>query len=166
MSSSVYKYCCTGTDLKIRLEGDLKYFRSFSFDTFIEEQFNDTPFVSAQIDLTHADFIDSTNLGLIAKIARLLSEYSDDKVVVYCTNDAILKVLISMGFDTVFDIKNGIDDNEYQYHIIPEGDDSIEHFQKTIYKSHKMLSEMNDKNRDTFKGVIGSLEQTSKQSKK
>ncbi|MGL1901218.1 MAG: STAS domain-containing protein [Fibrobacterales bacterium] len=162
MGSDLYKYRCTENALELKLCGDLKYFKSFCFDQFLEETFTEKPLPHITIDLSDANFIDSTNLGLIAKIARLHDAQFDEKVIILSPNESIHQVLLSMGFDQVFDIKLVSEPLAGEFQDVPEEKAELEHFQDTIYKSHKLLSEMNQKNRETFKGVVESMERRRK----
>ncbi|MGL1935865.1 MAG: STAS domain-containing protein [Fibrobacterales bacterium] len=158
MGSDLYKFRCTDDALELKLRGDLKYFKSFCFDQFLEETLSHKPLPHITIDLSEADFIDSTNLGLIAKVARLHDVQFEERVVILSPNDSIHQVLLSMGFDQVFDIKVISDPLSGEFEDVPEEQAELDRFQDTIYKSHKLLSEMNQKNRDTFKGVVDSME--------
>lgn len=88
----------------IRLVGDIKYTVCSGFDKFIDDIFNEANPVDVLIDLTEASYIDSTNLGLLAKIAKLMDARHKRKVTIISTNDDINTILVSVGFDEVFDI--------------------------------------------------------------
>jgi anti-anti-sigma factor len=158
MGSDFYKYRCTDDTLEIKMKGDLKYFKSYCFDQFVEQRLEEYPVPHITIDLSEAEFIDSTNLGLIAKVARLHDEKHVEKVKILSPCESVNQVLLSMGFESVFEIELEAGALGGEFEDVPEEDEGADHIKKTIYKSHKLLSDMNGKNEKTFKSVIESME--------
>ena len=58
----------------IRLVGDVRLTLCNSMDDFFEHMFADPEFVSVWVDLCDAQGIDSTTLGLLAKLALRIKE--------------------------------------------------------------------------------------------
>ena len=56
----------------LRFIGDIRYTLSPSIDRFLKEIFSGSPPAGFVIDLTETDSIDSTNLGLLARIAKAM----------------------------------------------------------------------------------------------
>ncbi len=146
-------------NLSIKLVGDIKYSYSNNFSNFIDCVFSSIENHEILIDLTETKYIDSTNLGLLAKIARLQRRKNNKKVTIICNQPNIINILESMGFDMVFIlVKNiAVDYNECkEIQAIPDLNDR--ETAKLMLEAHKELAELNENNRQTFKDVINFLE--------
>ncbi|MGI9321854.1 MAG: STAS domain-containing protein, partial [Thiogranum sp.] len=88
----------------LRFVGDIRYTMSPSIDRFLKEIFSGPSPAGFIIDLTETDSIDSTNLGLLARIAKSMKGLNDSRVTILSDHADINSVLTSMAFDEVFDI--------------------------------------------------------------
>lgn len=142
----------------IKLTGEVRYQLGCSFDEFLKRLFAKADFSDIVIDLTEARMIDSTCLGLLAKIANYIRRRFDRKVSIFSSHEDINKILESVGFDTVFNICNanggGMGDADRM--TVCETDRS--HLAATLYEAHLILSELNEKNREMFKNVVEELQ--------
>ena len=142
----------------LKFIGEIRYTISFSLTSFLEKMFADKGFNNILIDLTQTENIDSTNLGLLAKIANFMQQHFQRKATIVSTNQDINKVLDSIGFYDVFVIAGQaqpIDDNMQD---IPQLESSEQEMAEMILEAHRTLSELNDKNEVMFKDVVESLE--------
>ncbi|NON38976.1 STAS domain-containing protein, partial [Klebsiella pneumoniae] len=75
-----------------------------ALDATIEKIFTALNFSAIVIDLTETESIDSTTLGLLAKLSILSRQKVGLLPTVVTTNPDISRLLQSMGFDQVFNI--------------------------------------------------------------
>ena len=75
-----------------------------SFDQYIETLFGKNDFCTILFDLSEAEGLDSTTLGLIAKIAVKSESLKNIQPIVICDSSDIIKLLASMGIDSVCQI--------------------------------------------------------------
>jgi len=143
----------------IKLIGDIKYSYSNQFNSFIDSIFEKNSSEDVIIDLTETNYIDSTNLGLLAKIARFQKKLNDKKVTIISDHQNITDILESMGFDMVFILIKSDDIGRVDYKDIAsipnEGDRETA---KLMLDAHKELAELNEKNSNTFKDVVTYLQ--------
>ena len=88
----------------LRYFGRVDYTLAPAIDRFVDGLFGDgsvRPFV---FDLSEARLLDSTNLGLIARVADRVQRPAGRRSVIVCTIGDIDDVLGSMGFEDIFDI--------------------------------------------------------------
>lgn len=142
----------------IKMIGDVRLTLCMSFDEFIDDMFSDDQFSSVLFDLSGAEAIDSTTLGLMAKISILGRERRDCTPVIYSTSASIDRLLESMGFADIFDIVNETSlplnaDTPLQASNLQEGD-----VKAKVIEAHKILVNLNDENRETFKDLLNILE--------
>lgn len=142
----------------IKMEGDVRLTLCLSFDKFIDEMFGSENFCSVMFDLAEAQAIDSTTLGLMAKISIGARGLGYDKPLVVSENPSITRLLVSMGFEDIFNIVSEghglvFDGSSLAANLEPEAD-----IQQKVLEAHKTLIQLNQKNHDTFRELIESLE--------
>ncbi len=109
-------------------------------------------------DLNEAENLDSTNLGLLARIADRARDLNGKRSVILSSRDDINCVLSSMGFDQIFDIvpgngADGADGEEIQ--AVPVAEDEL---RKTMLEAHRKLVALSDNGRMQFQDVVACLE--------
>ncbi len=146
----------------IKMLGDVRLTLSISFDGFIDSMFSRDDFVSILFDLTGAEAIDSTTLGLMAKISIFAQERRQIVPVVVSTNPSINRILESMGFNDIFqilhsfdgtDVDASVDAQPLQQESLNEND-----VKEKVLEAHRVLMGLNDANKETFRDLIKSLE--------
>ena len=136
----------------IRFIGEIRYTDCPTLDTFIKKLFTGEDFVDLLIDLTETESIDSTNLGYLAKITNFMQEKFNKKAVLVSTNEDINRILDSVGFHDEFNIIQHLTKSMSEKQI--ENNGASELTPQMIYEAHKILSEMNEENRQMFKAVL------------
>ena len=138
----------------LKFIGEIRYTMSCSVDTFLDRLFANDDFDNILIDLTETTSIDSTNLGLLAKIANFVKKQFGHKATIISTNPDINGVLDSLGFDQVFMICDDRASCREAVQQLSVKDPSRAELAKTLFETHSRLSEMNEENRETFKNVL------------
>jgi anti-anti-sigma factor len=142
----------------IKMVGDVRLTLCVSFDRFIDSIFQKNLFCSIVFDLTEATAVDSTTLGLMAKIAILSRERCNHVPMVFSTNPSVDRLLEIMGFDDIFEIVH-----EYHEYAIPcrqlDATDLDESSARArVLEAHHILMELNESNRETFRDLVNTLE--------
>ena len=142
----------------LRFIGDIRYTLSPSIDRFLEEIFTGPQPVSFVIDLTEADSIDSTNLGLLARLAIRMQRLDAQRVTIVSNRADINSVLTSMALDEVFDIvkDTGLETDAAQE--VPQKYTDRETLARTLIDAHRALMDLNEDNREMFQDVVAALE--------
>lgn len=143
----------------IKMEGDVRLTLCLSFDNFIEEMFAADDFCSVMFDLCSAQCIDSTTLGLMAKISIGARKLGYDKPLVVSSNPSITRLLASMGFEDIFNIvKDSRTSVDCDGQILIEEIEPEDALMEKVLEAHRTLVKLNTQNQDTFKELIESLE--------
>jgi len=142
----------------IKLVGKIRHPLSPGFDRLINDTVKDESTEDIVLDVNEAEHIDSTNLGLMARVARFTMEKFKHKPVILCRNENISVLLRSMGFDCVFTIVDRSDGGPQEFSAMSEVEQTREAQVRMILDSHRTLMEMNEKNRETFKTVVEAFE--------
>lgn len=143
----------------LRFEGDVRVTLSGSFDHYLEKMLADGNLVSVLVDLSNAVAIDSTSLGVLAKLSLQLQKQRQRLPTLVCESPDILRVLYNMGFEDVFAIVNEKFESEQNLAELPLSNDMTEDvLRERVIEAHKVLMSMNEQNAQTFKDLVDALE--------
>ena len=86
----------------IKLSGDVRLNLCSALENYLEAMFLDDQFKTIFIDLSNAVGVDSTTLGQLAKISIVSQAKFGLLPTIISPREDIMRVLLSMGFDSVF----------------------------------------------------------------
>jgi len=142
----------------LRFVGDIRYTLSPSIDRFLKEIFSGPSPAGFLIDLRETDSIDSTNLGLLARIAKSMKGLNDSRVTILSDRADINSVLTSMAFDEVFDIiADASLETGAETELAGKSTDK-ESLSRTVLEAHRALIELSECNEEMFRDVVTTLE--------
>ena len=142
----------------LRFIGDIRYTLSPSLDRFLEDIFATSKPAGFVIDLTETESIDSTNLGLLARLAKKMQTLDTRRITIVSNRTDINSVLNSMALDEVFDIVEDVSLETGATREVPQQDIDKETLTRTLIDTHRALMELNEHNRKTFQEVVTTLE--------
>ncbi len=143
----------------IRFEGDVRVTLCGSFDHYLDVMLKDPQFVSVLVDLSDAVAIDSTSLGVLAKLSIGVQSKTRRLPTLVCNAPDILRILANMGFDDVFAIVDENYDAIQNLAVLPTAADLSEaDMRERVIEAHKVLMRMNEQNAQTFKDLVAALE--------
>lgn len=142
----------------LKLVGDVRLTMSASLDNFIVAMFAEQDFASVSIDLSEADGLDSTTLGLLAKIAIKAREQFEFTPLLLCSDPSIIKLLESMCFDTIFDIRQQAPDQLSDFGELPVAVSSEAEVKEKVLEAHRLLMGLSEENAERFRELVCSLE--------
>ena len=131
---------------------------SKSLRTFLDKLFQDKDFDNIVIDLTEATGIDSTNLGLLAEIARFSMDEFGRKPTLIAQEGRVMKALTVTGFEALYTIFSMNAPIQGPLKPLPDSDGEHVDVPRMILDAHLMLSDMNEHNRRLFRSVVDALE--------
>ena len=147
-----------GTHL-IKLIGDVRVSLCGSFDRYIDTIFSADKFISVVIDLTDAEGIDSTTLGMLAKVSIEARQRFNLTPVIVSNCDSINRLITSMGFDRVFEIRATAPTSVSQLSEIPHVSCTDDSMREKVLNAHKILMGLCEDNQVKFKALVDTLEQ-------
>ena len=142
----------------IVFEGDVRLTLCTTVDDYLEKMFQDPGFRSVIVDLSGTDNIDSTSLGLLAKLSIQADKSFSLRPTLISTRKDITRILLSMGFDEVFDLVEEPLEHHEQLAELPELAASEEDVRLRVLDAHRTLMSLNESNRDTFHDLVAALE--------
>jgi anti-anti-sigma factor len=142
----------------IRFEGDVRLTLCTTIDDYFEKMFDDPAFVSVWVDLCSAQGLDSTTLGLLAKLALTVKERFGFQPAIYSCDPGINRLIKSMGFQRLFELREEVCGNPEEAVAIPVVQGSETAVKDKVIEAHKILMELSSENRARFKDLLTALE--------
>jgi anti-anti-sigma factor len=150
-------YARQGDTWVLRFEGDIRYTMAHAVDAFLDELFAHENPGRVCADLNATTAIDSTGIGVLAKIANGLRRAGHALPIIFSSNPDIVETLKNVCLDEVCTIVAGapeaVADNE-----IPATTPSERELARTIVAAHCELCDMCEQNRTTFQSVVDAFE--------
>lgn len=146
----------------LKLVGDVRLTLSASLSRYIETLFNNHTVQRIVVDMLEAEAVDSTTLGLIAKLGLRCRQHYNINVQLFCQNPSILKTLDCMGFDEIIDIFSQPHEVNGKLRTLDTSDDAsednLDELREQVLESHKLLRQLNPENSVEFSDLIQALE--------
>ncbi|MEP5765442.1 MAG: STAS domain-containing protein [Halieaceae bacterium] len=143
----------------LKLIGDVRVNLCSSVDDYLDQMFADSHLDSVLVDLCEAEGVDSTTLGLLAKLALRYRRRFNLKPVIYSSNPGINRLLKSMAFSKLFDIREELCANDDSIRDIPTINDEPEAVREKVIEAHRVLMDISEENQERFRDLVTALEQ-------
>ena len=159
MSTGHVEYASLDGTHIFKLIGEVRAHSCISLDKLlgkIEQQQN---VVGAIVDLTQTTFIDSTVLGVLAKLGLKLKQVHKIQAVMLSTNADISTLANSMGLGQVFVILDYCGDPNVCTLELTEEQVTHSAMLTTVLEAHKTLMRLNKNNQNMFEPLVKQLQQ-------
>ena len=104
----------------IKLVGDVRVTLCTSLNNYIEAIFQTGNVAEVVIDMLDTIAVDSTTLGLLAKLAIYSHDHFGIKPTVFCNDESLYQVLTVMGLDEIFNIIQESSSSAANYQELPD----------------------------------------------
>lgn len=158
MNPGQVHYAVTENRAFLKLSGVIRHPLSQRINVAVGRMFAKVTVQGVVVDLQEAEFIDSTCLGLLARVATRCLELDCERPILVSTQPEVNRVLRGMGFDRVFVLvenpaapTTGLSDAAELAGICRRPDPQI------VLDAHRALCDMNEHNRHLFQNVIEQL---------
>ena len=144
----------------LKFIGDVRLTLCAALDAYIEKIFSVLTFKAIVIDLTETECIDSTSLGLLAKLSILSRQKVGFLPTLVSNHEDMNRLLQSMGFDQVFNIVSESTPTCEELQDLPAqmlSEDKVKH---KVLEAHRILMDLNDSNREAFRDLVSALEKS------
>jgi anti-anti-sigma factor len=142
----------------LRYVGDIRYTLAPSLGRFLDDLFVRTTPVGFVVDLREAGIVDSTNLGILVRIAKRMEERRGPRVTVISGQEDVDELFGALGLDEVFDVVGGNGDRWGEEREVAGTEASGRDVARTVLAAHRLLMELNERNRDQFRDVVALFE--------
>lgn len=141
----------------LKFMGDVRLTLCSTIDSLLKRIFGGE-LKSVVVDLTETDGIDSTALGLLAKIAVNAKGVLERKPTIISTRTDITHILETMGFEHYFEICREPVELGCCMQEAPIMDECAESVRQKVIDAHRILMGLNPKNKAEFEPVVFALE--------
>ncbi len=138
--------------------GDVRHTLCVALDRYLQQLLQQPDIRGFVIDLTRAESIDSTNLGILARLAKAMQKARLPKVTLISNQPDINELLGAVGFDDVFSI---VDkpvtawDEPVDIRPLESGGPANG---RLLLEAHRALMHLNEENRVKFRDVVKAFE--------
>ena len=142
----------------IRLQGDVRLTLCTTIDDYFKHMYEDPEFASVWVDLCEAEGMDSTTLGLLAKLALKVKEKFGFRPAIYSCDPGINRLIKSMGFERLFELHEEFCDNTEDVTAVPLVEGSEQAVKEKVIEAHRVLMGISEENRARFSDLMHALE--------
>ena len=111
------------------------------------------------VDMSETRSIDSTALGMLAKMAIQLRNRFNVMPTIISPNPDITRILRSMSFDMIFNIVSSVPKQQTQYSELKVQMESEATVRDKVIDAHLTLMAMSEENRLEFQDLVSALKQ-------
>ncbi|WP_210394669.1 STAS domain-containing protein [Motiliproteus sediminis] len=143
----------------VRLVGDIRFTISHALNQWLDQVLADPDTGQILIDMTPTTAIDSTNLGVLARIARHAREQGQPAPVIVVPDPSLIELLRCICFDQLFTLLDSADYSAGRLtELLPVEADEASTL-ALVLEAHQRLSAIDQRNRDSFEELISLLTQ-------
>ena len=161
MSDGKIYYAQREDNYYLKFVGDVRVTLCTGLNTYIKSIFDGDCIASVSVDFTETTAVDSTTLGLLAKVALHVLEREEIKAMLIVTNASLIRLVESMGFDEIFEIVPKFPETPKQLAPLPCSKAPSDEARAQVIEAHKTLMSMNKKNMSAFSELVKALERES-----
>jgi len=138
--------------------GDVRHTLCLALDRYLQQRLRRSDIRGFVVDLTGARSIDSTNLGILARLARAMQKAALPQVTLISNQPDINELLEAVGFDQVFNIVEALDTRLDKVAEIPSLESEGPATSRLLLEAHRALMSLNEANRTRFRDVVQAFE--------
>ncbi len=157
MEGSIYS-STVGSVEYLRFTGVIRYSQCAGLETYIDRLFESPTFTGLAVDLEQAEMLDSTALGLLAKLSIEFKNISSEKPTIFIKSGELAHILKRVCFDQVFNIVSKPNDSDgIDYVELASVFHSEKQILKSVVEAHKSLASISDANQNYFTDITNAL---------
>jgi anti-anti-sigma regulatory factor len=141
----------------LKFVGDVRVLMSSTLDNYCSGLYRRPILDAMLVDMTETKGIDSTALGLLAKMAIQLRNRFNVIPTIVSTNPDITRTLKSMSFDLIFKIVDKPPAQKTQYNELQTQKESEETVRDKVIDAHLTLMALSEENRLEFQDLVQAL---------
>lgn len=142
----------------LKLIGDVRVTLCAGLNTYIESLFSGEPPSAVYVDMLETEGVDSTTLGLLAKMGIYCRDILHKKPKIFCTDPGLLRTLETMSLDELFDMVSEAPQVEAPTTELECEEVSEDQVRQHVLEAHKMLVELDPEKWGDFVDLIRVLE--------
>jgi len=142
----------------LRLSGELRHTLAPALNALLDEALADPSTERFLTDLSEAESIDSTCLGLLARIANWARDRGAPRPIIVTTSDDITETLRSVCFDRLFEVRGQERAHASSLAEVAPADADTGQMTALVLEAHRRLCAIDSQNAAVFRDVVEMLE--------
>lgn len=142
----------------LRFRGDVRAPWCATLDGLVEQVFTDKALKAVVVDLREAANIDSTMLGMLARIAVRSRQQLGHDALLVGPNPDVRRLLDSMCFEKICRIVDSAAEAACQCAELSPEERPESEFCRQVADAHRVLMDIDERNRAAFRDVVATLE--------
>ena len=156
---SIYKVCATNNEVYVQIREKASYLNCAPLRSFLHQMVNEGNRVFV-VDFQNCSSMDSTFLGILVGLALQLRKFQDGgNLTLLNLIGRNLETVENLGIHKIATVSSEFVSNTNELDELKVKSKSDKASPKLIYKAHKTLLDLNEKNSKIFKDVVNYLEQ-------
>lgn len=151
---------CKAQVFYLRFTGDVRLPWCVTLEDYCSYVLQNKEVDALLVDLSGAANLDSTTLGILAKIGQAALQKLGSKAEIYLHDSSIQRLLQSMGFDALFSMHLEAPPSAPDLPVLPLGDCDEDEIKESVIDAHRTLMDMNQRNTRKFQDLVETLERT------
>lgn len=149
---------CVSQVFHLRFTGDVRLPWCVTLENYCNYVLQNEQVRSLVVDLSSAANLDSTTLGILAKIGQSARRRLGSKPDIYLSDSSIHRLLVSMGFEALFAMHMSAPPSRPELPVLPLGESEESAVQDSVIDAHRALMDMNQHNTRQFENLVETLE--------
>lgn len=145
-------------DYLLKFAGDLRVTLCGSLNRYLETIFASDEVSSVVVDLLDTEGLDSTTLGLLAKLALHCQRHYQLEPQLFCADPGLLRLLECMSLDELFAVYSELPESGEPLTELAAVDAPVDELRQQVIDAHRTLVELNPDKHGEFTDLIAALE--------
>lgn len=158
MADGKIYYAERNNNYYLKFVGDVRVTLCTGLSNYIESIFDGEEIASVSVDFTETQAVDSTTLGLLAKVALHVINKEDIKAMLIVKNESLIRLVTGMGFDEIFELVRSLPSTPSELEMLPCSKAPTDEARVQVIEAHKTLMSLNKKNMSAFSDLVKALE--------
>ena len=155
---STYQVCATNGEVYVRIKDKASYLNCAPLKSFLKEML-ETGVTVFVVDFKDCSSMDSTFLGILVGIALQLRKSKEGgNLTLVNLLDRNLETVKNLGIHKIANVSSECFSSIKELEELDPKEKNTKACSEIIYKAHKTLMELNDKNSKIFKDVVSYLQ--------
>ena len=142
----------------LRFVGDVRLTLCVAIDDFLQKMLEDPCFTAVVIDLSQAHYLDSTSLGILAKLAKETQRKTARSPILVRPAAEIMRSLVGLGIDGLFEQGGAEFTGFAPGAALKASEPSEADTRRRVIEAHRVLMALNPSNAAEFSDLVAQLE--------
>jgi anti-anti-sigma factor len=158
MSASEARYTQENGTWFIRLSGDIRHPLGPALNGLLDRAFAAPDTAGFLVDLSETENIDSTCLGILARIANWCVDREAAPPIIITTREDVTETLRAVCFDRLFELRDRSPEDTAGLREITPPPSGTAQMSELVLEAHRRLCAVDEQNKAVFQSVVEALE--------